>query len=232
MNEILRKITKKTTVYFVRHGQSQYNANGIIAGRVETPLSELGIQQAEETGKFLKENNPFTALIYSPIGRATQTAKIIYNVCNSSETPIVLEMSQDLIELDAGIFESKTIVSVQEENPKLYQEFLKHSWEVVPKAEKISSLVSRAKKTWQKIEELSHKGHENITVVSHGGIMQWLFKTSFGFSGEHLKEWAPIIRVSNCSIFSITIEPAQSEQEQAQNGHATWNMLNYTVYKK
>ena len=42
-----------TRLYLIRHGQSAGNAEGRFGGHGTTPLSELGIQQAEKTAKVL-----------------------------------------------------------------------------------------------------------------------------------------------------------------------------------
>lgn len=43
----------KTTLLFVRHGQSIANENGIFAGHLDVPLSELGQKQAVELKDYL-----------------------------------------------------------------------------------------------------------------------------------------------------------------------------------
>ena len=42
-------------VYFVRHGETQANRDGIIQGQQDTPLNALGEEQARLVGEALKE---------------------------------------------------------------------------------------------------------------------------------------------------------------------------------
>jgi len=60
---------------FVRHGQSQANANGIIADGT-VPLTDNGIEQARKTGLEVKDLG-ITTVVCSPYLRAQQTAETI-----------------------------------------------------------------------------------------------------------------------------------------------------------
>ena len=63
-------------VYFVRHGQTQSNANGVIHGATDIPLNDVGRVQAAETGKRLRDIK-FDAVYASPLSRARETCEII-----------------------------------------------------------------------------------------------------------------------------------------------------------
>jgi len=63
-------------LYFVRHGQTEWNAIRRMQGQWNSDLNELGRQQAEVNGKFLGQLG-IDALIASPLDRTQQTAKII-----------------------------------------------------------------------------------------------------------------------------------------------------------
>lgn len=63
-------------VYFVRHGQTDWNVEHRIQGSVDTELNEVGIRQAEQMRDKLASMN-FAAIYTSPLQRARNTAKII-----------------------------------------------------------------------------------------------------------------------------------------------------------
>lgn len=88
--------------YFVRHGQTVWNVENKICGATDIALTELGHQQAIETGKkILKEGIKADEILYSPLIRAADTARHISEV-----TGIPMRMEPRLIEQNFGKWES------------------------------------------------------------------------------------------------------------------------------
>ncbi|XP_066525495.1 fructose-2,6-bisphosphatase TIGAR B [Hoplias malabaricus] len=76
----------------VRHGETQYNKDKLLQGQgIDTPLSDVGLRQAEAAGHYLRDIR-FTNAFVSNLQRATQTAEIILrkNV-HSSALEMVLD---------------------------------------------------------------------------------------------------------------------------------------------
>ncbi|HEX3916787.1 MAG TPA: histidine phosphatase family protein [Caulobacteraceae bacterium] len=95
-------------IYLVRHGQTEFNREDRVQGRVDSPLTELGRQQAAAMGERLKalmrdEGGDWTIEV-SPLGRARQTAAIIAGITGLAEPRI----EQRLIEVGYGVFEGFT----------------------------------------------------------------------------------------------------------------------------
>jgi uncharacterized phosphatase len=63
-------------LYFCRHGETHANASGHWSGTSETPLTEIGKQQAKLAGQHAKRLG-IDYIICSPLGRAKETAEII-----------------------------------------------------------------------------------------------------------------------------------------------------------
>ena len=90
------------TLYFVRHGQTIWNVENKICGATDIALTDLGHQQAIETGKkILEEGIQTDEILYSPLVRAAETARHISEV-----TGIPARMEPRLIEQDFGKWES------------------------------------------------------------------------------------------------------------------------------
>ena len=86
------------TLYFVRHGQTIWNVENKICGATDIALTDLGHQQALETGKkILEEGIQTDEILYSPLVRAAETARHISEV-----TGIPARMEPRLIEQDFG----------------------------------------------------------------------------------------------------------------------------------
>ena len=63
------------TVYFTRHGQTVWNVENKICGATDSPLTDLGHEQAIELGKkILAEGIHIDEILYSPLIRAKATA--------------------------------------------------------------------------------------------------------------------------------------------------------------
>ena len=88
--------------YFVRHGQTVWNVENKICGATDSPLTEHGRQQAAETGKNIVGSGiKADEILYSPLSRAADTAKII-----SEMSGIPCREEPRLIEQNFGKWES------------------------------------------------------------------------------------------------------------------------------
>ena len=88
--------------YFVRHGQTVWNVENKICGATDIELTELGHQQAIDTGKkIVEEGIKADEILYSPLIRAAETARHISEI-----TGIPARMEPRLIEQNFGKWES------------------------------------------------------------------------------------------------------------------------------
>ena len=88
--------------YFIRHGQTVWNVANKICGATDIELTEKGHQQAIETGQeILRQGIHADEILYSPLMRAADTAKII-----SEMSGIPCREEPRLIEQNFGKWES------------------------------------------------------------------------------------------------------------------------------
>lgn len=83
-------------VYLLRHGQTEWNVQGRPQGRLDSPLTDLGVTQARAHAATLAEV-PLTRAYSSSMGRALHTAQL---VLKGRDVP--LRALDDLAEVDAG----------------------------------------------------------------------------------------------------------------------------------
>jgi len=70
-------------IAMVRHGQTDFNANGIVQGRINIPLNAKGKKQSSTLADiFLSKDEQFDIIISSPLSRALETAHIIAKKMN------------------------------------------------------------------------------------------------------------------------------------------------------
>lgn len=68
-----------TTLYLVRHGQTVFNTRGLIQGRSDSPLTDLGRAQARAAARWLRERGVSCAEAFSsPMERACATTELLW----------------------------------------------------------------------------------------------------------------------------------------------------------
>src|SRR5690242_3725629 len=108
---------KRTTLYITRHGQTQWNVAGRAQGRHDSPLTELGIQQATWLSEALRPID-FAAIYSSSTLRARRTAEILRD-----KRPIEVIAHDHLRELHMGNWEGQKHSELQERFPEEYFAF-------------------------------------------------------------------------------------------------------------
>ena len=63
--------------YFLRHGQTDWNARGIFMGSQDIALNQTGILQARRIEPFIAECHDISSVVSSPLVRAVQTSAIV-----------------------------------------------------------------------------------------------------------------------------------------------------------
>ena len=65
-------------IYLLRHGETDWNIEGRLQGRMDIPMNESGKEQIKTIGQFLKDSGfCVDRIISSPLLRAKQTTEII-----------------------------------------------------------------------------------------------------------------------------------------------------------
>lgn len=147
--------------YFVRHGETDWNALKKIQGSTDIPLNNTGIAQAKELGKHLLEQGVTVSKIYSSrLDRAYETAKIVANVVHQ---PVIL--LNDLEEICFGKWEGMTWKEVREQFPEQYNEWYDHRrYTVPPEGESYQMLLERMLRV---VKRILKENEENVLVVTH-----------------------------------------------------------------
>lgn len=97
----------ETIICLIRHGQTDWNKQKKIQGRINNQLNATGKAQVREVGRILKEQDPFwDIIIASPLDRAIDSAKIIAKELNYSGDIII---NNNVIEREFGDAEGEFI---------------------------------------------------------------------------------------------------------------------------
>lgn len=101
-----------TVVYFVRHGQSECNRLGRASGWSQTPLSELGREQARKAGALLS-GLEFDRVYSSDLTRAVETCHIALPGVEPEQSPL-------LREIDVGRIQGTEYAQLREQDAETY----------------------------------------------------------------------------------------------------------------
>jgi uncharacterized phosphatase len=145
-----------TSLYLVRHGETDWNAQRRIQGSTDIPLNKMGREQAETTGRLLARRD-WDGVFSSPLSRAFETASIIAQ--------------------EVGIEGPQTIAALVERN---YGEAEGLNWEQVearfPGDTPVPGRESHAEVAERVLPALvalaSSRPGESLIVVSHGGVIR------------------------------------------------------------
>jgi broad specificity phosphatase PhoE len=149
-----------TTLLLVRHGETDWNADGRLQGQTDRPLSDFGRRQARQLADDLA-NEELAAVYSSDLSRARETAEI---VAERLGLPVVLD--PDLREKDWGTWEGLTAV----ERDRV--EFVGESTEA--HQERILRALRRIAGR--------HPGDRSVLVVTHGGSMRRVQTAALGWA--------------------------------------------------
>ena len=185
-----------TRVIIVRHGQSTFNAQGMIQGRCdESTITAKGEQQAKLLGETLQEVE-LSAFYCSPLQRANKTAQIIQQL-NKHQPELVV--AEKLREVNLPEWEKWKKDDVKKEYGEQY-----HTWKEKPhqlsmkyegkQIYPVLDLYEQAKEFWSEVIP-KHKGG-TILITAHNGINRCLILTALGMDASRYHT----LQQSNCCI--------------------------------
>lgn len=151
-------------ILFIRHGQTQYNAEYRWLGSTDNPLCEAGKKELSEKKHIIEKYKPVQKLYCSPMKRCIETAAIYFDEMN-------IEIIEDLRERGFGDFEGKKYEELKD-NP-YYKEFNKKFWRSnIPNGEDYKYFFERTEKVYLNIiEDMKKNNLTYAAVLSHGGII-------------------------------------------------------------
>jgi len=91
--------------WFLRHGETDWNAQDLSQGSVDVPLNETGLAQARSAALLLR-NRGIRSLISSPLSRARVTAEIA-----AAELGLPVQFDDGLREVSFGVHEGKPMAA-------------------------------------------------------------------------------------------------------------------------
>ncbi|MDO4669860.1 MAG: histidine phosphatase family protein [Aerococcus sp.] len=181
-----------TTIYLVRHGQTENNRDRIVQGWVDSKLTNKGIEVAKRDGVALADV-AFDAAYASDLSRAYDTATYILQA-NRHLQPSALQKRKGLREVSFGsnvgaygpamqtLLESQVRPAVEEttsqDRLKDYVDAIKH-YDPTEQAENYQEFTTRIIHALKDIAIAHDANDETVLVVSHGMMIKTFFTAIF-----------------------------------------------------
>jgi len=171
------------TLYLTRHGQTLFNTRGIVQGWCDSPLTELGRQQATlARAWFLEHDVVFDHAYCSPAERAADTVEIL-------APGLPYERTRGLKEFSYGVIEGCSYELVLPGTYNPYGDF-----QVPFGGDAESTVIARMHDCLAEVME--RPGHKSVLAVSHGACTRAFVASCDATSTLHVPN-----RVSrNCTI--------------------------------
>jgi broad specificity phosphatase PhoE len=161
------------TIYFLRHGETEWNALGRLQGTRDIPLNARGRGQAVQAAGILadlfkREGKDKAALPYvsSPLGRARSTMELVRGRLELPRAGYSLD--DRLREIGYGVWEGLTLIESEAADPEVYARRLADKWTVAPAGGETYAAVQLRMLDW----------YESLLVdtvaVAHGGTCRAL----------------------------------------------------------
>lgn len=182
-------------VYLVRHGETEWNADGNrYCGRTDLPLIDKGLQQVEATKKELKETS-FDQVYSSPLQRSLKTAQIV-----SGQSDIVTD--KRLIEVDFGGWEGKPKEEFIPENEELW-----NNWLSDPAENRAGGTGETGREVIDRVEDffrslITNKELNNVLVVAHNGVNRLFLSYKLGMPLGNYRKFS----LNNSSVIKFTLD--------------------------
>ncbi|MDY4719717.1 MAG: histidine phosphatase family protein [Collinsella sp.] len=188
-------------LYLLRHGQTEFNVKKLVQGRCDSPLTDLGRQQAQAAAEWLKAHGVVPGkVVSSPLGRAMDTASLV--ACEILGPDATVEPCEGIIERGYGTFEEGP-------HDALPTDVWDPGEDLVPfGGEGSCALQERMVDTLTNI--MGAEGIETLLAVSHGSASRQFIKAAAP-EGFELPAKLP-----NCAIMIFDFDDAREEDDTPQ----------------
>ncbi|BCH26189.1 histidine phosphatase family protein [Mesorhizobium sp. L-8-3] len=196
-------MTTSAPVYFVRHGQTDWNAENRLQGQAETDINALGREQATQNGRTLKaliaDPSGFD-FVASPLRRTRETMERIRRAMGLD--PFAYRTDARLAELNFGDWQGFTYDELELREPGSKARRALDKWNFQPPGDAAESYEMLKDRVAPWLGEVTSR----TVCVTHGGIFRVLFR----MIGDLTQKKAAVLPVPQDRVLML------------ENGTLTW----------
>lgn len=199
-------------IYITRHSKTVWNEEKRLQGRLDSPLTQDGVENALALKNYLQEHSfQFDYVYSSPIPRAYQTACLLFDKQN-------ITMDERLMEMNFGDFEGQKIVDLLTYHHKLYDQLWNHpeQFDRIPHGESYQEVIERVKSFLQDLKQLPQDSQ--VMIVTHGMCFVIFMSVFLGLTQKELASINQQI-VEGCSLTCV------------EENHGSYQILSYNEHQ-
>ncbi|MBI1215382.1 MAG: hypothetical protein GC185_06145 [Alphaproteobacteria bacterium] len=160
--------------YFVRHGETDWNKQGLIQGRTDIPLNDTGRAQARRAIETIA-GLPIDLIVSSDLARAHETALILNE---KLQRPMLIDPA--VRERNYGVFEGKNVQEMDAIKKDMIARGLPPEENGYPCPEEAESYTEFRQRTLEGFSrQLTESEGRNVLFVAHGGVYRVLRRCLF-----------------------------------------------------
>ncbi len=187
-------------LFVVRHGQTLWNKESRLQGRLDSALTEIGRRQADENGRLLRRQG-VERLLVSPLGRTTETAYII-----NSYVQAEIEFFDELVERDSGHWSGLTFDEIRAAEPLGWRAREADEWNHRPPAgENMPDVIARVAPLLDALRRPGSTQTSPVTaIISHGVMGRAILAHYLGLDAQAGAE----VRQPNDIVYALSFDVA------------------------
>ncbi|HSR14089.1 MAG TPA: histidine phosphatase family protein [Thermodesulfobacteriota bacterium] len=185
----------RTTVFLVRHGETEWNREEVFRGRIDCPLNESGRAEGRALGEFLA-GREIHGIYSSPLSRAAETAALI---AGDRRLPVVTDPA--FTDLDFGEWQGLPLKEVREKYAEQYREWRERPGRITfPGGESLDLVRARA---WAGLLRIvREKEGQTLLIVTHRVVTKILLCAALGLDTSHFWQIRQDTTAVNCLEYS------------------------------
>ena len=182
-----------STLFLVRHGETDWNRSGQIMGEQPVPMNQNGEAQVKQLATFLKSRS-IHALYSSPVARALQTAEIL---ASALQVPVTAD--RGLTEINVGEWEGRYWKHLTDDFAR--QQFYSRPEEARPPGgETLSEVQIRAVAAVERAR--TREGADRLLFVSHADVVRTILAHYLRLDLKTVRQ----LRIDHASLTALEID--------------------------
>ncbi len=188
-------------IYLIRHGETDFHVEKRALGKLDVPLNELGVKQAQMVAEYFGGMS-LKAIYSSPLRRCVETARPL-----SLAQGLRISAVEGITEIDLGEWDGKPFRELYDEGGETFSQWIqKPASTRIPGGEMLSEVRERVLSAVLEILE-SHSPEDDIAIFGHGGPLRIILCAALGLDLNHIfRMEVDLASISAVKFFSNTIE--------------------------